>query len=264
MVSTETFAPGGASTLLEVLDSAQEAGFTHQFIATPDGHVRCSGCTSVIAADRLVVRHQDRLEGASDAADELLVALVECPACGARGVLTLGYGPNASDADDAVLRRLGGVTASVPAADDPSPDVSPMHVLVAVDGSAEARAAAMRAFEMFGAGHDYSVVSVAELAPVVLTGYGVASATTVSDLSARADLAATRHAASVADALPDDADAVTRTGHPGTAICETARELGADLVVIGAHEHGFWDRLLDPPVGRYVTEHAPCPVLVVR
>lgn len=103
--------PAGASTLLESLADAQRAGFTEQFIATADGMVRCEACSTDISAERLVVHHQDRLEGASDAADELLVARVECPDCGVRGTLTLGYGPNASDDDVAVLRRLPSVAA---------------------------------------------------------------------------------------------------------------------------------------------------------
>jgi hypothetical protein len=91
---------------MDSLAAAQRAGFTEQFIANADGTVRCDHCPSDIAADRLVVHHQDRLEGASDAADELLVAHVECPDSGVRGTLTLGYGPNATDADVAVLQRL--------------------------------------------------------------------------------------------------------------------------------------------------------------
>lgn len=95
-----------ATTLLEAIDAAQAAGFSEQFIATADGDVRCGACSAEIPAEQLVVHHQDRLEGASDAADEMLVARVECSECGVRGVLTLGYGPNADEADIAVLRRL--------------------------------------------------------------------------------------------------------------------------------------------------------------
>jgi hypothetical protein len=106
MTSSDSQAAQGASTLMEALDAAQAAGFTEQFIATADGDVRCGACPDDIPADRLIVHHQDRLEGASDTADEMLVARVECAECGARGTLVLGYGPNASEADVEVLRRL--------------------------------------------------------------------------------------------------------------------------------------------------------------
>lgn len=96
----------GASTLIELLDAARDAGFTEQFIAQDDGTVRCGGCDRHVDAERLVVHGQGRLEGASDAADEMLVLSVECPECDARGTLTLGYGPNASGADVAVMERL--------------------------------------------------------------------------------------------------------------------------------------------------------------
>lgn len=103
MNAADTGAVGGARTLLDVLDAAQDAGFDEQFIAREDGTVRCDAHTEPVAADRLVVHDHERLEGASDAADELVVVLAECPDCGARGTLTLGYGPNASPADAAVL-----------------------------------------------------------------------------------------------------------------------------------------------------------------
>jgi hypothetical protein len=47
-----------------------------------------------------------RLEGSSDAADLLLVVMSRCPNCSRRGVLTLGYGPNATEDDVAALECL--------------------------------------------------------------------------------------------------------------------------------------------------------------
>jgi nucleotide-binding universal stress UspA family protein len=46
-------------------------------------------------------------------------------------------------------------------------------------------------------------------------------------------------------------------------ICDTARERGALLIVIGAHGHGVVDRLLGTTAAK-VVNHAPCSVLVVR
>ena len=52
-------------------------------------------------------------------------------------------------------------------------------------------------------------------------------------------------------------------GAPWQAICETARSLRSDLVVIGSHGYSGLDRLLGTTAAK-VVNHAPCSVLVVR
>ena len=265
--------------MLDLLDSARTDGFVEQFVVAPDCRVVCGCCDSAIAAGRLTVHRQDRLEGASDAADMLLVVRVECPVCAARGVVTLGYGPNASAPDADVLGALPSVGAPTSrpqptrSAADATADVgtgprNSMRILIAVDDTVESRSAAITAFEMFGPAHEYTIMSVASRVPIVVSSYGIGSTSTPIDLTNRLDAAADEAAERVADlvetALPGSADTVTGAGDPGVAICATAEENDVGLVVIGAHQHGFWSRLLDPSVGRYVTEHAPCPVLVVR
>ncbi len=91
---------------MELLDAARDQGFDQQLTAQDDGRVRCVNCGSLLAAGYLTAQHVERLEGASDAADELILAHIRCPVCHEGGVLTLGYGPNASTGDDAVLQRL--------------------------------------------------------------------------------------------------------------------------------------------------------------
>lgn len=54
-----------------------------------------------------------------------------------------------------------------------------------------------------------------------------------------------------------------RIGTPWQVLCDAARELDADLVVIGTHGHSALDRLLGTTAAR-VVNHAPCSVLVVR
>lgn len=53
-------------------------------------------------------------------------------------------------------------------------------------------------------------------------------------------------------------------GEPGTTVCEVAAEVGADVVVLGSHGHGWLQRVLLGSVSHYVLQHAPCPVLVMR
>jgi nucleotide-binding universal stress UspA family protein len=57
--------------------------------------------------------------------------------------------------------------------------------------------------------------------------------------------------------------AATHVGAPWQAICEVAREKGADLVVIGSHGYAGVDRLIGTTAAK-VVNHAPCSVLVVR
>lgn len=46
-------------------------------------------------------------------------------------------------------------------------------------------------------------------------------------------------------------------------LVEQAKELTADLIVIGSHRHGLWHRALWGSTESSVIEHANCPVLVV-
>jgi len=52
-------------------------------------------------------------------------------------------------------------------------------------------------------------------------------------------------------------------GDPKEAIGDYAREIGADLIVVGALGLGLLDRVLVGSVASKVIRHAPCPVLVV-
>jgi len=54
-----------------------------------------------------------------------------------------------------------------------------------------------------------------------------------------------------------------RIGTPWQVLCDGAREVSADLVVVGTHGYGGLDRLLGTTAAR-VVNHAPCSVIVVR
>ena len=56
----------------------------------------------------------------------------------------------------------------------------------------------------------------------------------------------------------------TRCGHPAEEILFAARELGADLIVVGARGQTRADPFLLGGVAQKVVKYAPCPVLVVR
>lgn len=149
-----------------------------------------------------------------------------------------------------------------------------MKILIAVDNSAESREAAEVAFAMFGSEPHYSVISVAELQPMMVGRWGAGAFSDAAAFMPVVEEAAKRSADEAArlaaeQRSPDlpvtsDVEVLTVAGSAGRGICKAAEEQGSDLIVIGSHDRGFWDRLFDPSVGRYLVEHAPCPVLVVR
>lgn len=53
-------------------------------------------------------------------------------------------------------------------------------------------------------------------------------------------------------------------GSPARRIVEEAQKWEADLIVIGSHGYGFWERMMLGSVSQSVVQHAPCSVLVVR
>jgi nucleotide-binding universal stress UspA family protein len=53
-------------------------------------------------------------------------------------------------------------------------------------------------------------------------------------------------------------------GDPDTTILQTAREVGADLIVLGTHGRTGLRRLLMGSVAEHVVRKAPCPVLTIR
>jgi len=68
-------------------------------------------------------------------------------------------------------------------------------------------------------------------------------------------------AAELAPAPP--LECVVRQGASHEQIVGLAREIGADLIVMGMHGHGFLRHALAGSTTERVLHHAPCPVLVV-
>ncbi len=96
----------GADTLVGVLAEAASDGYEAELRVDADAVVVCSVCGTRTAAAQLEIDRYRRLEGASDAADMMLVARSHCPSCGSAGVVTLGYGPNAGEHDDVFMAAL--------------------------------------------------------------------------------------------------------------------------------------------------------------
>jgi hypothetical protein len=68
--------------------------------------VVCGACGRSTPAADLEVVAERRMEGASEPDEMLLAVAAPCPACGAGGVIVLGYGPNASVEDSDIVVAL--------------------------------------------------------------------------------------------------------------------------------------------------------------
>jgi nucleotide-binding universal stress UspA family protein len=139
------------------------------------------------------------------------------------------------------------------------------HILAALDSSSRAPHVLLHAAELaarFGAVlHVCRAVQVPVGLPVdawTLTG---------DDLTARllehaqGDLDA--RLAALPATLPCKGSRIARYGAPFEVVITAAREVHADLVVVGSHGFGVLDRLLGTTADR-VVHRAPCSVLVVR
>ena len=142
-----------------------------------------------------------------------------------------------------------------------------MKVMVGVDDSAESRHAVDTAFEYFGSDASYLIVSVGERMPMYSASFPGGSAMSSINLSKLFDAAAKnalRKAVEASSHLPKAAEVAAVAGHTGRALCDAAVDNAVGVIVIGSHDKSAWERLLHPSVGRYLIDHAPCPVLVVR
>lgn len=136
-------------------------------------------------------------------------------------------------------------------------------ILIAYDGSADGRAALAEGVEM-------ALASKAEVAIVAVIDTNVDAGAAEAYASGTAD----EEQFAETKALLDEeatrlrkfgltATAVVDYGRPAEQIAEKAREIGADLVVIGHRAHGLWARLANEPVGANLLKHLPCSLLVV-
>lgn len=62
---------------------------------------------------------------------------------------------------------------------------------------------------------------------------------------------------------PVPVEANVLRGDPGPVLCRHAELVGADVIVVGAHDRGFLSRALQESVTDHLVRHGPCPVLVI-
>jgi nucleotide-binding universal stress UspA family protein len=135
-------------------------------------------------------------------------------------------------------------------------------ILVAVDRSELAsRAVAVGADLAARLGGQLGLVTVVDPRAAVAVEGGLSASETLRMLREDAE-AMLRAAAEEAAACPPTHRFV-REGKPGPEVCASAREWGADMIVIGTHGRGGLARLLLGSTAEAVVRHAPCPVLVI-
>jgi nucleotide-binding universal stress UspA family protein len=146
-----------------------------------------------------------------------------------------------------------------------------MKVLIATDGSDFSQQAVERCCQMFDESLDTEIRIISAAVPVILATdpYGF-SAGYYNDLEKAAELqageAVTRAENEVRKhpGLAVELTSQVIAGEPKRVIVEEATRWGAELIVLGSHGYGFWQRALLGSVSDSVTLHAPCSVLVVR
>jgi len=138
-----------------------------------------------------------------------------------------------------------------------------MRILIAHDGSAHADKALQEAGKM-------AVLMAAELtimtvAPdLCLTEVSDSECKLITDsLFSEAEGAMKKVTAELA-AKGIKADIVIKDGHPAEKIIDTAKEIGADLIVVGSHGRHGAKRFFLGSVSAKIVEHAPCHVLVIK
>ena len=157
------------------------------------------------------------------------------------------------------------------------------RVLVAVDDSENSVHAAETAHRLFGDTAEYlavNVTNIVDLASIPWYGAGWGSpyaapygavwayrsdVTLDPDGVADGEKTAEAQAREVADESGlTGAEVVGEEGDPADAVLRAAEEHHVDVIVVGTHHRGWFDRLVRPSVSKEIIKEAKVPVLVVH
>lgn len=149
-----------------------------------------------------------------------------------------------------------------------------MKVLVATEGSEFGQAAIKKCCEIFdeSVNTEIRIISVVEPQPTFIPADPFS--VSIDDFH-KAEAAAMKNANNVVyqaeteirTGFPDLAVNLTTKvvkGLPKQAIVEEAENWGADLIIMGSHGYGFWNRAVLGSVSNAVSHQAPCSVLIAR
>jgi nucleotide-binding universal stress UspA family protein len=139
------------------------------------------------------------------------------------------------------------------------------NILVAVDFSGTSEDAAAAAADLARANH--AQLHLLHVVPNVQIPYAIEPVVfDFSEFIRQSVETSGKELAALAARHPADPGLLTTAvvnGAPAAEIVRYAKEQDVDLIVLGAHGHGFLDRLLLGSVAERVARHAPCAVLLV-
>jgi hypothetical protein len=92
-------------TVTDAVRILEADGFAADFSVSNTG-VHCSACSAFHRPAELRIRLRFRFEGPTDPGDSAIVLGVECPTCGAKGIVVSAYGPDADEQLLALVERL--------------------------------------------------------------------------------------------------------------------------------------------------------------
>ncbi len=144
-----------------------------------------------------------------------------------------------------------------------------MKIIISTDGSDFSREAIEKSCQIVVEPQKtrIKIVSVYEtIEPIDVIDAPLEYSQKLADLAHKqASEAADEAAATILGHFPQiDLSVHVSKGAPDEILIETAREWKADLIVIGSHGRGFWERMLLGSITDSLVHHAPCSVLVVR
>lgn len=148
-----------------------------------------------------------------------------------------------------------------------------MKILIATDGSEASRSVIETFGQMVNNPENtrVKIISAVEpIAPLAAEPFAISAGYCAEVEVAASERAKTFIAQAAADLkkicpnIGEISSEVFRSRGAAQAIVEAAGDWGADLIVVGSHGYGFWQRTLLGSVSNSVSHHAPCSVLIVR
>lgn len=89
------------------------------------------------------------------------------------------------------------------------------------------------------------------------------AAEAITERNREGRIASEQRLTEMAKRLAPEAKAVLIDGDPADEIAAYAKEQGADLIVTGSHQRGFWQTLFQGSASRNLVREAPCAVFLV-
>jgi nucleotide-binding universal stress UspA family protein len=136
------------------------------------------------------------------------------------------------------------------------------RILLAYDGSSDGRRALDQTAELASAaGTEVVLLAVIDVGVDVAVAEGVSAGSSIETQLAQMQEMLVEGAARLT-ALGIRTTMRTETGQPGERIAAVAREIGADLIVLGHRQHSLWSRWMKEPVGPFLLQDPPCNLLI--